>query len=256
MISGTALGMSNTSSAPPSPRPTREPSRFVHALQLLERWFREVHFDLVHRTFTVLPPHLSRLGVRPRDCAESEYYHPTPAAPLREALRVVFERYPHLTRDQGFLEVGCGAGKGLLVAREFPFSKLVGLEQAPLLVALARFNLRPRTENKQAPPCEVRCVNALTHPLPEECTCLYLNHPFRPKGYREFCTNLARSLRSRPRTLLLLLYNISTADPQRLYEEPLRAQLACEPLQVVKAGGRTFSLIVTRRPLFPADGPG
>ena len=45
---------------------------------------------------------------------------------------------------QAFVDLGCGKGRPLLVASEFPFQRVVGVEIAPRLAEIARQNARPR----------------------------------------------------------------------------------------------------------------
>ena len=50
-----------------------------------------------------------------------------------------------------FLDLGCGAGRSLVVAARFPVTRLIGVELDPVVAALARRNVATRTGRPAAP---------------------------------------------------------------------------------------------------------
>src|ERR1035437_6113244 len=92
---------------------------------------------------------------------------------------------PHPISRYTFIDVGAGKGRGLLVASEYHFRKVVGIELNPAMVAIARQNAAhwTRTHSEDSPaqrlaPIEVLEEDALDFELPNTPALLCLFHPF------------------------------------------------------------------------------
>ena len=93
-------------------------------------------------------------------------------------LRLAFASLPALD-SYTFLDLGCGKGRALLVATEFPFQKLYGVELSADTARTARRNLarlRARYPTRKQP--EVVVGDASAYPLPAGNLVIYLYHPF------------------------------------------------------------------------------
>jgi len=109
-----------------------------------------------------------------------------------------------------FTFVDCGAGKGrvLLVASEFPFRKVIGVELAHQLHMIASQNIT----NFQSPrrQCEdVRSVNmdAADFEFPSEPLIVFLYNPFSEEITKLVVDNLMNSLDVNPRPVVVLYHN-------------------------------------------------
>jgi SAM-dependent methyltransferase len=81
--------------------------------------------------------------------------------------------------DATFWDLGCGKGRALVIASEFPFRQIVGVELSLDLCGLARDNaaiVARRHPNR--PPIAVHCGDALAAPLPRGELVVFLYHPF------------------------------------------------------------------------------
>ncbi len=119
--------------------------------------------------------------------------------------RVDLNALPVRHEDYTFIDIGCGKGRVLLIASEFPFRRIVGLEFAPELSEIARRNLvRYRGGPQKCTHIEVVTGDALEYELPPEPQVLYFYSPFTPSTLDQFVERIDDSLRRSPRDLLVM----------------------------------------------------
>jgi len=111
-------------------------------------------------------------------------------------------------RDFTFLDLGSGKGRTLLMASNYPFRRVVGVELLPALHQIAQENLRQyKSEMQKCSAIECVCADASTFPIPDEPLVMYLFNPLPEAGLRQVIANLERSLRVHPRALYVLYHN-------------------------------------------------
>lgn len=160
-------------------------------------------FDRQHGTDTGgLIPSLG-LNVSSLSAAYITLYVGIPPSTLRRFLSELPVRY----EDFSFVDVGCGKGRALLVAAEFPFRHLFGLEIAGELCEVARANVALRRDWQD----RISIVNqdATRYVFPEGPLVLYLYHPFLAPILRRFLKNLQRELRRSPRPTYLIYVDVA-----------------------------------------------
>lgn len=161
---------------------------------------RDATFDLARGTetatvvenadLTVVGPHLGH-GVR---------YQPTRADALRRVLDTL-----QIPRSEVFVDIGCGKGRALMVARDYGFRGLVGIDYAPALCEAARRNLATdRRGSASATPVRIECRDAADYPFAPDEGVIYLFNPFDAHVMERMVANLAASLRAHPRPLWLI----------------------------------------------------
>ncbi len=113
-----------------------------------------------------------------------------------------------------FLDLGCGKGRALVVALEFPFAAVRGIELSPPLAATARRNLakvsRVMPNGGRA---EVEIGDATRPTLPANgLVALYLYNPFRADLTARLLDHLDEHLRAAPQLKLFVIsYNPTQA---------------------------------------------
>ena len=124
---------------------------------------------------------------------------------------------PHPISSYTFIDIGAGKGRGLLVASEYHFRKVVGIELNPALAAIARDNVAHWTESHGADstadpiaPIEILEQDALEFDFPTTPTLLFLFHPFEAPVLRQLLrrieTKFAARLKSAQPPALDLIY--------------------------------------------------
>ena len=107
-----------------------------------------------------------------------------------------------------FLDLGSGKGRTLLMASDYPFRRIVGVELLPALHQIAQDNLsRYKNKSQKCFALEVICADATTLTMPDEPMVMYLFNPFPEAGLRRVMANLESSLRAHPRMVYVLYHN-------------------------------------------------
>jgi SAM-dependent methyltransferase len=107
-----------------------------------------------------------------------------------------------------FIDMGSGKGRMLLLAAEQPFRRIVGVEFASDLHALAQTNVRRYRNSKQV--CfniESVHMDAMQYQFPTEPLLLYFFYPFHQEVMEQVIQNLDRSLGEHPRDVILVYHN-------------------------------------------------
>ena len=107
-----------------------------------------------------------------------------------------------------FVDLGCGRGRPLLVATEFPFREIVGVELAPDLVAQARTNAAEvRRRFPQRVPVRVEVGDASLFPFPEGDLVVFLYNPFGAEVIQKVIARLEAACSGNARRLFVVYYN-------------------------------------------------
>jgi hypothetical protein len=101
-----------------------------------------------------------------------------------------------------FVDLGCGKGRALLIAAQFPFPRLVGVELATDLCAIAGANIA--TNPDWASRITVLNEDATAFTYPDGPLLVYMFHPFLATVLRRVLANLERQLRRSPRETYIL----------------------------------------------------
>jgi hypothetical protein len=96
--------------------------------------------------------------------------------------------------------MGSGKGRALLVASEFAFAKIVGVELSSHLHRIAAENIRRYSpETQQCRAFELHCMDVVDYDYGPEPPVLFLFDPFGRETVRSVVANLEASLRAKPR---------------------------------------------------------
>jgi hypothetical protein len=125
---------------------------------------------------------------------------------------------PHPISSYTFIDVGAGKGRGLLVASEYSFRKVVGIELNPEMAAIARQNVERWNGAHREDPTAARLASieifeqdALDFKLPGTPTLLFLFHPFESPVLKQLLRRIETQFANRPGTLDLLYVNAECA---------------------------------------------
>lgn len=136
---------------------------------------------------------------------EYQSHHPRLLRAFLEGLSLDYEKY-------SFVDFGCGKGRVLLVASEFPFRRIVGVEFAVPLADVAKRNvLRYRSRAQKCGDIAVTAMDAVQYELPEEPEVLYFYSPFPPAVMEQVFQNIESSLQKCPRDLYVLFSGVLSA---------------------------------------------
>lgn len=158
-------------------------------------------FDQKHGVETSRYVKLSRLGFDSEDQRLSRDYSASPVRTLRALLR----RLGHDLACATFVDFGSGKGRALLVASEFGFQHIVGVEFSHELHRIAERNLHSYRGRKQrCVALSSMCIRAEEFVLPEGELVLYFYNPFEPEIMERVLSNVADAWQKSPRRIYLL----------------------------------------------------
>lgn len=176
-------------------------------VRVRERLFPGVHpFDLRHGTDTsglLYAPDLQTGNAH--DASNEGYYASAPSM-----FRELMERWRATLAESdlgayAFVDLGCGKGRVLLMAAEFAFRSITGVEMHAGLAETARRNValwlrRPRT----CAQIEIVTGDALTFDLPDGPVVLFLFNSFDAEVVRDLRERLVEAARRRTAPIDLL----------------------------------------------------
>ena len=108
-------------------------------------------------------------------------------------------------RSYTFVDFGSGKGRALLVACEFPFAGIIGIEAATELHEIACQNIqRYRSRTQKCKNLQSLNLDAAEFEVPLTPLVIYLFNPFGPAVLIPVLQRLQRSLNSHPRDVTLI----------------------------------------------------
>lgn len=137
-------------------------------------------------------------------------YQATSKAAFVEMLSAV----PTDLKDFVFVDFGSGLGRVLLLASEYPFRSIRGVEFSPDLHKIACDNIRSyRSDTQKCTDIASICEDAAEYKIPEERTIFYFYNPFLEPVMARVIQNIEQSLQRKSREAYLIYYNPKERRP-------------------------------------------
>jgi SAM-dependent methyltransferase len=133
-------------------------------------------------------------------------YQPTEPALFREMM----DGLPIDFREFSFIDIGSGKGRALLLATQYPFRKIVGVELIRELHRAAEENIaswQTRSPARQVASIEALCMDAREFVFPETPLVVYLFNPLPEAALRQVVRNLEESSKQVPREIWIVYHN-------------------------------------------------
>jgi len=144
---------------------------------------------------------LTDLDIGTKNWVYGEDYQPIPARVFEEIVGRLQIRH----EDFVFIDLGSGKGKPLLLASEFAFKRIIGVEFSPDLNQIAQQNIQNyKSASQRCKDLESVCMDVLAYPLPEEPTVFHLYHPFGEEVMSPMLDRIRVSLDQHPRQVFLV----------------------------------------------------
>jgi SAM-dependent methyltransferase len=136
-------------------------------------------------------------------------YQPTEPASFREMLAGLVLASPKIDlREFTFLDIGSGKGRVLLMAADYPFRRILGIELLPELHRVARENIgKYKSDSQQCFAIDCLLGDAGEFAFPPEPAVVYLFNPLPESGLARVISNLEQSLREQPGPVFVLYHN-------------------------------------------------
>lgn len=131
-------------------------------------------------------------------------YQPTDPALFREMMASLPIDFSQFT----FIDIGSGKGRTLLMASEYPFRRIVGVEILAELDRAAQENIQSyKSAAQRCSEIQAICADAHDLELPDEPLVLYLFNPLPEASLRQMIERLGKSLARSPRAVWIVYHN-------------------------------------------------
>jgi SAM-dependent methyltransferase len=127
-------------------------------------------------------------------------YQPIPA----EEFRAIMDSLAVDFRQFTFIDIGSGKGRALLLATEYGFRRIIGIELLPELDRVARENVQKLRVKANI---ELVCADATEFSFPVEPTVVFFFNPLPESSLRRLVRNIEESLRHNPHAFYVAYAN-------------------------------------------------
>lgn len=135
-------------------------------------------------------------------------YQPTEPASFLEMLEALQASAALDLTDFTFLDLGSGKGRTLLMASDYPFRRIVGVELLPTLHEIARENLAIyKSKSQKCFALETICADGTAFPMPTGPVVVFLFNPFPAAALHKAVTNMVESFRANRRPMYVVYHN-------------------------------------------------
>jgi len=113
-----------------------------------------------------------------------------------------------------FIDLGCGMGKVLLLATEYPFRQILGVEYAPDLAAICEKNLREdrAMADRRCKSASVVVADAAEFSFPDGPLVVFLFNPFGPPVLAPALKNLRQAAGAKSSEIFVVYHNAEHAQ--------------------------------------------
>lgn len=166
-------------------------------------WDRIHPFDSLNGTNTSGYTPGKQLPNSPFSSTEQHGYAGSQPSIVRAALREL-PSHSNFT----FIDLGAGKGRPVMVASEFPYKEVIGVELSSPLVDLARKNLAIfRCRHPNCAPNRIEKGDAAVFPFPAGDLVIFLYNPFGKEMIERVVANVEAALNSEARSVFVIYYN-------------------------------------------------
>ncbi len=175
-------------------------------------------FDVTHGIETSTRVHLTDLQIDNPNWISSTGYGPTRPEIFHEVLSAFSIRY----EDFIFIDLGSGKGRVLLLASDYPFRKIIGVEFSSHLHDIAQDNIRRyRKGTQKCRDITSVCMDFTEFQLPMGPLVLFFYNPASSEVMATMATNIARCLMEHERPIFIIyvtpMYDVfESGNPLRL----------------------------------------
>ena len=160
-------------------------------------------FDEIYGTNTAGRVAVENLQIESPNREHGNPYDPVPVSLFTKLLENIKVRH----EDYVFLDLGSGKGRTLLLASNYPFRKIIGVEYSQPLHAVALQNIAQyRSDHRRCFNVELVHIDATKYEIPLEPTICFFYNPFDETIMRAVLTNFRESLERCPRDIKFIYY--------------------------------------------------
>ena len=165
--------------------------------------FHEIRGERQYGIHTTGQDELKGLERKGIDISHATLYMPTSYYVLRRLMNEII-KYPS---NKTFLDIGCGKGRALVVAADYGFNQLKGIDFSKEFCDYAKETVKICHSRNPSARFTIEQADALTYEIDPEITTIFLFNPFDEVVVGPVVNNILKSQRVNPRTIRLLYAN-------------------------------------------------
>jgi SAM-dependent methyltransferase len=167
-------------------------------------------FDLRYGTNTSSVAELTDLTINSENREHGVHYEASKVQPLRKLLKAIS---PMVPEDSVLIDFGCGKGRVLLIASEFGFKEVRGVEFSTELCKIARVN-SDGYKSKTGVGTEFQIIeaDAAKYDIRKDENVFYLFNPFDSEILKKVISNISESLLKYPRKIFVIYHKPKHKD--------------------------------------------
>lgn len=169
--------------------------------------FEGQRFDSRHGVDTQVDVDLSALQIDSPSKLRGHRYHATPPVSFGRALKKLRLNFS----DYTFIDFGSGKGRTLLMASDFPFKRIIGVEFGEQLHRHAVTNIQ-RYKARHDTQIQSVNVDATQFPLPDGPLILYFFNPFDGVVLRQVLANVQQAASTSKRNIFILYLYLQNVE--------------------------------------------
>jgi SAM-dependent methyltransferase len=159
--------------------------------QLFTRRVNADSFDLKHGTDTSLIVTVGALDIPDSKLEHTNRYEAVAPETFTGIVRELDIRH----EEFNFIDIGSGKGRALLLAADFPFKAVIGVEISRALTEVALNNIQLyKDEMRKCGDLYALCEDATSYQLPQDQAVIYLHNPFDEHIMRTVLAHIETSL--------------------------------------------------------------
>ena len=165
----------------------------------------DFYFDIKYGTDTIMLTKLDDLTIESDNKERGSHYEGTRVIPLRKLFNNIKLMIPV---DSLFVDLGCGKGRVLLIASQFGFRQVRGVEFAHELCEIAKYNCavyKSKTEVRTE--FQIIESDVVDYVINTDENVFFMYNPFDEVVLRKVLNNITRSLKIEPRRAFIIYYN-------------------------------------------------
>ncbi len=160
-------------------------------------------YDDAHGVDTSGNISLADLDIKSRNWEYGVRYTPTVPEVFHEMMGHLQIEHEKFT----FIDYGAGKGRVLLMAADYGFRRVIGVEFSSELCVIANENIARARGVAAGDRVICECADAVDYRAPEDPLVIYFYNPFEENIMRAVLENLGQSLRATRREVYVLYYN-------------------------------------------------
>ena len=165
--------------------------------------YTDWQFDRRFGTDTKRILEVDRLDIDSENRDQGVRYQPTQVRPFKLMLSAL-----DLSKDCSFVDFGSGMGRALMLAAEYGFQTITGVEYAKNLCEIAVKNLRAYHRAAQSrATINIVHMDAAKYPVRNSDTVFYFYNPFHERVMRQVVENIHQSVLRAPRKVFIIYLN-------------------------------------------------